>query len=53
VQAEEMRDVPVFVARVVLVFEPLLELAVPADLVWLWPAGLAVLVIIWLLARRK
>lgn len=25
----------------------------PADLVWLWPAGLAVLVIIWLLTRSK
>ena len=25
----------------------------PADLVWLWPVGLAVLLIIWLLARNK
>ena len=25
----------------------------PADLVWLWPVGLAVVLIIWLLARSK
>ena len=33
IQAPQVRDVPVLVLRVVLVLEPLLELAVPADLV--------------------